>query len=435
MWSHITTKKRFIALPLLAILLVNVAFAGTAVADPRIWVGSADLERDATLVGESVGVEVQLHNNGDSGAITVEVYANGTEIESERVHVEADSDKKEVIDVAFDEPGQYEITADSKSAGTLTVSRLRIASITRRDDGRTALVRASEIESGEPMTASLPNADDQSFALERVTMTGSGSSFNRSVATYSPADGASFSVPTTERSSVIGAVDMDSISGVDTTSLRVAIDRDTIREHGLQTDGVKIYRQTNGSYTPLDTEQAATTEDSIVYEATTDGGSQFVVGSLSAAFDVRSTKLDTGDATEGQQINLTTTVANDGTVAGDYVAEMRVDGATVDEQTVTIQPGESTTITLQHTVTKKGEYEVSLGEESVGSVVLTSDSVSDSDRSSDSETESTEVESTDEGGPDAGLSLPSLDDIGTLELGIGASIALVGGGLLLIFRR
>lgn len=435
MWSQLTTKKRLVALPLLAILLINAAFAGTAVAEPQIWISNADLERDATLVGEEVGVEVQLHNRGDGGVIRVDVSANGSEVTSERIHVEADSDKKAVIDIAFDEPGQYKITAKGKTAGKLTVTRLRVASVSQRDDGQTALVRAGTVQSGETMTANLPNADNLSFDLQRISMTGPGSSFNRSIATYSPADSASFSVPSDRGASIVGAVEMDSIPGVDTTSMRLAVTRDAIREKGLQTDGVLVYRKANGSFTPLDTEQVGTTEESIVYEASTDGGSQFIVGVLSPEFDVRSTNLDTEDATDGQRITLTTTVANEGQVAGDYVAEMRVDGVTVDEQTVTLQPGESTTITQQHTVTRKGEYEIGLGEESAGSIVLTSDAVSNADQSSGDEAESTGPESTDESFLDAGPSLPSLGDIGTVELGIGASIVLVGGSLLLLFRR
>lgn len=435
MWSPLSTKKRIVALPLLAILLVNAAFAGTAVAEPQIWVSSADLERDATLVGESVGVEVELHNRGDGGVIRIDVEANGSEIASERIHVEANSEKTAVIDVALDEPGEYEITAKDKTAGTLTVTRLRDASVSQRDDGKTVLVRAGSVETGEPLTAKLPEADNQSFDLQRVTMTASGSAFNRSIATYAPADGAPFSVPSTENSPVLGAIDMDSVSNVSTSSMRVAIDRETIRDNRIQTDEVRIYRRANGSYSELATEQVDTTEESIVYEATTDGGSQFVVGSLTPEFDVRSKKISTDDADDGQRISLTTTVANEGPVAGDYVAEMRVDGVTVDEKTVTLAPGESKTVVLQHTITRKGEYEVSLGSESAGSVVLTSDSVSTEDQTGDAETGNAESPVSDESLLDAEPSLPSLGDIGAIELGIGASVALVGGGLILLLRR
>ena len=435
MWSQLSTKKRLVALPLLAILLVNVAFAGTALAAPRIWVSSADLERDATLVGESVGVELQMHNNGDGGAITVEIHANGTKIESKRVQVPADSDKKESIPITLEEPGRYKISTQDETAGVLTVTKFRAMSTENRDDGRTTRLRAGAVPAGEPLTATLSTADNQSLSLQRVTMTASGSSFNRSVATYAPADGASFSVPDSRSGSVIGAIEMDAISGVDTTSLRVSVDRDRIRESGGQSDGVRIYRKANGSYVPLETEQVATTESTIVYEASTNGGTQFVVGSLSPTFDVRSTKLGTNDATDGQQVVLTTTVANVGPIAGDYGAEMRVDGITVDRQNVSLQPGESKTVTLQHTVRSKGEYAVRLGEEDVGSVVLTSDSVSGTEQPSDAETGTSGDESSDKGLLDAEPSLPSIGDIGAIELAIGASIALVGGGLILLLRH
>ena len=438
MWSHTTSKKRLVALPLLAILLVNAAFAGTAVAEPRIWMSSASLERDATLVGEEVSVVAQMHNRGDGGVMRVTVTANGSDVASERIHVESDSDRKAVINVSFDDPGTYRIKANDDVAGTLTVTRLRVASVTERDGGQTAIVRAGGVEAGEPMTAKLPARDGQSFALQQVTMTGSGSSFNRSVATDAPADGASFSVPSGQGASLVGAVEMDAISGVDTTSLRLAVDRDALNEHELESDGVTVYRKTDGSFTPLATEQVATTEDSIVYDASTDGGTQFVVGALTPEFAVRSADVETEDASDGQRVTLTATVANEGQVAGDYEAEMRVDGVTVARQNVTLQPGESKTVELDHVVTSKGEYDVGLGAERVSSVILTSDTIQGSEEADSAEPDDGDSKSTDDGLLDAEPSLPSLPaigDVGTLEVGIGAGIVLLGGGLLLFVRR
>jgi hypothetical protein len=430
-----STRKRSVALLLLAILLVNVALAGTAAAAPRIWVSDADLEQNSTLAGESVGVVLQMHNNGDGGATTVVIKADGSKIKEQRVQVPGDSDVERTIPITFEEPGEYEITVEDKSAGTLEVTRLLVDSTTQRDDGQTARIRAGATEAGESMTANLPDENDHPFTLQRVTMTSSGSPFNRTVATYAPVDGAPFSVPSSENSPVVGAVDMDVLSGVNTTAMRVAVDRHTIRDSGLQSDEITIYRRSDGTFTPLETEQVGTTDDAIVYEATTDGGSQFIVGSLSPDFQIRSTSLETDDADDGQQITLRATVGNDGPVAGDYIAEMRVDGVTVTEQTVSMAPGESQTVALQHTVTKKGEYQIGIGEERVGSIVLTSDSVSSTNQESDGETDATGESSTDESLLDASPSLPSIGNIGALELGVGASIALVGGGLLLVLRR
>lgn len=433
MWSQLITKKRIVALPLLAILLVNVAFAGTAAAQPRIWVGSADLEQESVLVGETVGVEVNMHNRGDGGVLGVSVEANGSEMTSERIHVEEDSNKQAVINVSFDEPGTYRIVAGGKTAGTVTVTQMLASSVAEREDGQTVRIRAGGLESGEPTSVNMPDSESQSFAVERVTLTGPNSSFNRSVATYAPPDGASFSVPSGDGVSIVGAVEMDSSADSETTSIRVGVDRDLISENDLQADEVSVYGNANGSFTPLDTRQVTTSEDRVVYEAVTDGGSQFIVGALTPEFDVRSTDLSTESAAGGRLITLTATIANDGQVTGEYPAEMRVDGVTVDEVNVTLRPGQSETVTLQHTLTSEGEYEVGLGDESVRSVVLTSDAVSGTENADGSESASGE-NSSGESILDAEPSLPSLDDVGALELGIGAGIVLLGGSLLLIFR-
>lgn len=444
--NNLHTSKRIVALPLLAILLVSVALAGPALGASNIWILSADATQDSVLAGESVPVEVNLKNSGDGGAVTLDVAANGTVVASERVQMDARSEKRVNVSIGLDEPGTYKlrvhgVSDQSRGAGRITVTRFRVAEVTERDDGRTALLRAGEVESGTELTADFPPAENVSFALERTTMTSSGERFNRSVSTYAPTDGAPFSVPDGEGASVVGAVDMESVSGVDTTSVQVAVDRSALRESGLDSDNVVVYRRTNGSYVPLETERTSSTSDRAVYEATTDGGERFVVGSLEPAFAVESKRLATSTGGDGKQITLTATVRNDGPIAGDYVAEMRVDGTTVSDRTVSVPAGESRTIDLNHTVTAQGDYEVALGNQSVGSVVWTGDGVSTADPaagddsvSDDSDGSPSEVA----GGPlDAAPSLPSLPslgDVGVIELGIGAGVVLVGGGLLLLLR-
>lgn len=437
MWSHPPSTKRFVTLPLLAILVLNVALAGAVMAAPQIWVSSADLDRDATLVGEPVDVAVQMHNNGDDGgAISVEITANGSDLKSERVQVDAQSDKEARIPITISEPGTYEIRAEGKSAGTLTVSRLRAASVDERTDGRTVLLRAGATTAGEELTADLPASENGSFDLRQVRMTGSGSAFNRSVATYAPPRNASFSVPDDDSASVVGAIDMDSLSDVETTSLTVAIDREAIRDTGIETDDVGVYRKTDDGYEPVTTEQTSVAADTITYEATTDGGSQFVVGSLAPSFSVQSQQLSTGNAADGKRVNLTATVANDGHVAGEYTAEMRVDGSTVDEQSVSIPAGGSVTVVLEHVLTAQGDYSVALGDQSVGSVVLTSDDASTDEPTDAEETPTDGPDETDDGSPlDAAPSLPTLGGVGMIEFAIGAGIVVVGGGLLLLLRR
>lgn len=433
MRSHLQSTKRIVALPLLAILLINVAFAGTAAAEPRIWVVSSSLDRDATLSGEDVPVGVYMQNSGSEGAITVEVTANGTVVGSKWVQMDGNSKKQISVPAAIEEPGRYKIEANGKNAGWLTVTDIRSAAVTNRDDGRTVSLRAGPVENGSSLTAELPDAENQSFAVEAVSMTGTASGFNRSVATYSPADGVPFSVPDAEATPVVGAIEMDSISDVRTSSLRVAVDRAALSESGLHADDVVVYERVNGSYVPLSTSQAATTSEEVVYEASTDGGEQFVVGSLGAAFEVRSTEISTANADGGQRINLTATVENRGAIAANYTAEMVVDGSVVSERTTSIPADERRTITLQHVVSEQGDYAVALGNQSVGSVVVTGDDVSSSS-ADDGGSESSDGTQT--GASDGDLPLPSsLDDVGIRELGIGAGVVVIGGAALLLVRQ
>lgn len=415
--------------PILVLLLVTVPLAGSVAAAPNIWAVSADLAHDEALVGERVPVEVHMKNTGDGGTTTIEVKRNGSVRASERISMDGNAEKNVEIPIRINNTGYYKISVDdgagSVRAGYLTVSNVRTASVSERSDGRTVRFRAGTVESNTSVVASAPAAPNSSFTLESVTMTSSGAPFNRSVATYAPAGNASFAIPGGEGSTVIGAVDMDSLDGVSTANVRLAVDRALIRDRDLETEDVVVYRRGSDGFEPVSTAQVDTTAEAVVYEATTDGGDQFVVGSLVPAFSVSSNEISTRSTDDGKRINLTASVTNDGPAAGDFDATMQVNGETVDRQTVTVGADQTKRIRLQHTVTDQGDYDVGFGNQSVGSVVLTGDDPASEDAPED--------DGTTGGGPVPAL--PETDDVGLVQIGIGAAIVLFGGALVLFRRR
>jgi hypothetical protein len=71
----------------------------------------------------------------------------------------------------------------------------------------------------------------------------------------------------------------------------------------------------------------------------------------------------------GETLTTTVSVENVGTQGADYEAALAVDGGTVESSTGTLPAGESTTVTLEHTVESAGEYELSVGRASTTAVV------------------------------------------------------------------
>ncbi|MFT4905819.1 MAG: hypothetical protein ACI8UR_002399 [Natronomonas sp.] len=75
----------------------------------------------------------------------------------------------------------------------------------------------------------------------------------------------------------------------------------------------------------------------------------------------RQTTLDEPRFVAGETLETTVQVSNAGTQAGDFSAEFRVDGTAVETVSGTLEPGESTMVTVPHTFDSTGEYTLAVG--------------------------------------------------------------------------
>lgn len=441
MESNARSIRRYVAPLLVAALFTSVAFTGVAVGEARVFIADAQVQQDAALVGERATVDVTLRNTGDQrGAIILDVTANGTEVASKQVPVEAGEYKNTTVRFTVDRPGDYRVRVDDRSAGRLRVGTAKASTQTDREDGRTVLVQAAGAADGETVRASFPPADGAPFAVESVSMAATGSRYNRTVASYAPTGAAPFAVPDGDAATVVGAVDAEPVDGGEVTGLRVSVARSALGDAGLSASAVTVYAGANGSFEALSTERVGSTSDAIVYEATGGGAEQSVVGSLSPAFALGNRTLETRSTSDGKVITVTAAVHNEGYVTGDHTAKLRVDGTVVDQRTVTVAGGQTATVTLNYTVGDQGTYDVTVDGQTVGSVVVTGDEsggdgggLLGDGKSGDGSTEAGEGGA---GGPsNGGSSLPDLGDVGLLELGLGAAVVLLGGGLLFALRR
>ena len=77
---------------------------------------------DQILVGEDVTVETIVRNpTGVERTIPVEVAANGEPVLTESVTVSPNDNRTISLPVSFDRPGDYRLTVNEHSAGTVTV--------------------------------------------------------------------------------------------------------------------------------------------------------------------------------------------------------------------------------------------------------------------------------------------------------------------------
>jgi len=105
---------------------VNDTAAGTlAVEEPPAnpSVRSAALDRDRIRPGETATIRTTVANDGgQSGALPLELSANGSVVATEVVTVAANESRAVNLSHAFEEPGRFRIAVNGVEAGTLSVA-------------------------------------------------------------------------------------------------------------------------------------------------------------------------------------------------------------------------------------------------------------------------------------------------------------------------
>lgn len=96
-------------------------------------------------------------------------------------------------------------------------------------------------------------------------------------------------------------------------------------------------------------------------------------GSGTAEFVVSDPDLSATQLQVGEDLEVTATVENTGDAAGTYTATLTVDGQIVNEEAVTLDSGESTTVSFTHSFAEAGEYTIAIGETNVGTVSIEDD--------------------------------------------------------------
>jgi hypothetical protein len=337
------------------------------------------------------------------------------------------------VSVQLDESGTYNFEADEKNAGTVRVVRAYAETESTSNESRTVTVRAGESAETGPYEVQFPAAADRSFAIEHWTVEGDDASFTQAVTEYTTPAAANVALPDSGTATVVGVLTVDSTTPTESATMRLRVNRSTLRAADLATDDVTVYHrnETAGTWEPLETAVAEERTDSVVYEATATEFSTFAVGSMEPQFSVEGTALSTVEDPDGQRIVLEGTIRNSGAVAGEYTAQMIADDEPVNETTVTVPAGEERRVELSHIVTESGTYEIALNDRDAGSVVLSKSDVStDGDRTetasptgTDAET-STPADSDDESLLPAGVPA-TIAGISTIYLAAGIAVALV----------
>ena len=95
------------------------------------------------------------------------------------------------------------------------------------------------------------------------------------------------------------------------------------------------------------------------------------------AFSLLDVNLDTTTIDVGQSMTISAILENAGDADGEETIELAIDGEVVDEQTLTVEAGETADVTFDRTFDEPGKYEVSLGDVEAGVVEVSPEPVAD----------------------------------------------------------
>ncbi|MGQ4557288.1 PKD domain-containing protein [Halobellus sp. GM3] len=147
---------------------------------------------------------------------------------------------------------------------------------------------------------------------------------------------------------------------------------------GVSAESVGLYRDETVRWNALPTTLVDETDSEYVFEATSPGLSVFTVGSIQPLYEVTDSRVSKTSLATGESVDVTLTVANRGGEAGNYTAALTADGEVVTSETVFIDAQSDTTLTLSPAFDAAGDYNLRVGQQSVGSVAVGGGSDADS---------------------------------------------------------
>ncbi|MEF8856071.1 MAG: CARDB domain-containing protein, partial [Haloplanus sp.] len=350
------------------------------------------LSQNPILEGESVAVEATVENVGDeTGDHTAVLYVDGEQADTEQISLAGGESTTVSFTETFVDADDYAITVDDAAPVTLTVDQPATFDVidpklneTTVLEGETVALTADVENVGDregTYTAEFRTAnqvvDEREVTLgagERETITLSATFDDAGEYDVSfgdePAGTLAVEEPATFAVSDADLNDTDVETGESvavTATIENTGDRDGTFEAELRVDGTVAE---TGSV-----DVAAGSTETITFDRAFESAGEYEIsvnetaaGTLTvtdpdpAAFETTGVSLGQNPILEGESVTITATVENVGGETDDHTATLYVDGDAEGSTTVTLAPGESTTVSFDRAFEETGSYEVAVDE-------------------------------------------------------------------------
>jgi PGF-CTERM protein len=154
-------------------------------------------------------------------------------------------------------------------------------------------------------------------------------------------------------------------------TFRFRVSKAKLTERGGDASNVVLYRYHNNNWNQLATQQIGETSTHYLMTANSPGLSDFATGLRRPKFEIVEAQLTAPSLRVGDAIEVRTEIKNVGGVAGSYLAELRLNGETVDTREVSLPPGGVQTVMFQQTAAEAGQFSVTVNDVAVGELSVT----------------------------------------------------------------
>lgn len=170
--------------------------------------------------------------------------------------------------------------------------------------------------------------------------------------------------------SPLGALEVTDGGTVTRATFRFSAATAYLERRNALLDRLVVRRNGGTGWQSLGIDRVGMRNGRAVFEADSPGFSRFVVGLRTPAIRVSDASLDRTTATPGESVPVVVSVTNDGLATGERTVRVTVDGDRVASRSVSLAPGESTTVRLVVTADSPGRYAVGVDGDEVGTVVV-----------------------------------------------------------------
>jgi hypothetical protein len=386
----------------------------------------------------------------DSAAVSFTVDGEPADSEAERVRVGPDEVVPVSVTVNTTTGGDLDVDgltvhsrvadggSDGEQAGaertTESTTEVSVPAVQRRTTGSDAMTFTMLAPTaGHSLTLdtdrmNVAGEGDRAASLESVAVKpASGDAMTVDVARTAPT--AAGPVPSAAVDA-LGAVRIDASADVDAATFRLVVDDAFLEDAAVgDTDDLTLYRQSGGEWSEVPLSVVAEREGGVVVEGTSPGFSTFVLAAERAAIGVTEASVSPSAVGANDSATVTATVTNDGGAAGERTVAVTVDREVVAERSISLDAGESTTVTAS-VAPGPGEYAIAVDGVDAGTLVV---DVGDDSASVDEGSGETGSQSVDAGAGDEPLDELAGFDFGTLTAaGLATALVVVGIG---VWRR